>query len=211
MSLSARKLYLPSMFMNAGGLGIPLCTLLFSDEGATYAVLYNMVVSITLFTLGVCLITGINREIFFRLIKLPVIYAYAIGLTLVLFKLQLSPALYYLISKLAIFAIPLLVLTLGYDLGQSKLLYENLKLGIIVSFLRAVLGCISGWLMSEILSLEGTLKKVIILESSMPSALMSYFVARTYKVGEDIAAAAFICSTSFSAVFIPIVVFVILR
>ena len=117
--LRMRGLYLPTMFMNSGNMGLPFALLAFGPEGFDKAVIFFVTVAIMTFSLGVTIAKGRGglREVF----RLPLIYAAIGGLTFSLFGLELPKFILTPVGMLADTAIPLMIINLGVQLRSMTM------------------------------------------------------------------------------------------
>ena len=107
--------------------------------------------------------------------------------------------------------IVLILMSLGVSLTQLKVF--SLKNSIISSIGRVIIGPIIGFLIIKIFNLSGFAAGVLLIQSSMPSAILTYLVAEMYspKKVVDSISSMIVVSTIMSFVTIPIVVYFSLK
>jgi hypothetical protein len=201
-----RGFYMPVMFMNSGNIPFPLALLAFGATGLQVAVLYYIAISLLAYTLGMYIIKGNSglAEIF----KLPLIYATALGLAINFMGLDVSGPVITGLDMLGAATIPLMQLSLGYHLHSTKI--QNLSLSITASAIRILGGFLIALLMVELLGIEGTTRSVILISSSMPSAVITFIMCYKYHVDSELAASIVAVSTLMSICTIPLLLFFIL-
>lgn len=194
--------YLPTMFMNSGNMGLPTVLLTFGEEGLLKAIIYFVTVGFSHFTLGIYLISGEKRlrEVF----SLPLIYAFVSGLLLNMLNINLPHFIAKPLEMLGNASIPLMLLSLGYFLKQIK------KVPIKMAFFAALLRIGGGFLLSlifvSIFNPATLIKKVIILQSCMPSAVINFIFSERYKCNQELVASTIFISTLMSFFTTPIVI-----
>ncbi len=195
-----RGFYLPTMFMNTGNMGFPLALLAFGPDGLTVAVLYYIAVSIMVYSIGIYIAKGRGgyKEIF----KLPLIYASALAIALNLLKIRMPTPFSHTFEILGAATIPLMQLTLGYKLYSTKLSLPAMSLA--GSVIRIGGGFIIAYFITRLFGIGGLTGKIIILSSSMPSAVINFIVSHKYKLDSDLVASTVAMSTVISLITIPI-------
>jgi predicted permease len=192
--------YVPALaFPNAGNMGIPVCLFAFGETGMAYAVVFFGTMSILQFTIGPALAAGTANV--GQLLKAPMIYAVAAALLLRMVGADAPVWLTNTTSLLGACSVPLLLIALGVALSGLK--PGGLGRAIVVSTLRIVLGFGGGLLMAELLELEGLVRDVVLVQSTMPVAVFNYLWALRYNnAPEDVAGAVFV-STALSFLTLP--------
>ncbi len=177
------------LFTNCGYYGFPVILLTYGEKGLLIAVEYVMFFNLMTATLGVFLASEAKlnfKEALSEMLKIPLIYAFAIGLILNITKTSLPCLIDSTLTTLDKAAIPVLLVVLGLELSRidvrayaksvSLLVGERLILGPIVA--------LAALLLFPILS--GLQAKVIVLESAMPTAFNTMLLAkelgRNYKI-----------------------------
>ena len=107
--------------------------------------------------------------------------------------------------------IVLILMSLGISLTQLKVF--SLKNSIIASIGRVILGPIIGFGLISYFDLSGFGAGVILIQSSMPSAILTYLIASIYspkKIVDNISSM-IVVSTLMSLVTVPVTVFIALK
>jgi predicted permease len=197
--------YLPAMFMNSGNMAFPLALFAFGPAGLAAAVIYYTVISILVYSLGIYIAKG--RAGIGEMFRLPLIYAAAAGLFLNFSGLALPSALEATLKMLGDATIPLMLITLGYQLHSARLSHAALSLAACV--IRIGGGFAIAYLIVGFFGIEGTPGRVIILSSAMPSAVINFIISYRYRVHSELVSSAVVLSTLLSIATTPLVIAVI--
>jgi predicted permease len=103
---------------------------------------------------------------------------------------------------LAGITVPLMLLSLGYSLARLKI--TSLRRGVVLSLARIVGGFAIGWLVCGVLGLDGLARGVVVVQSSMPSAVYNYMFAERYGTNAEEVAGLVVLSTLMSLVLLPL-------
>ncbi len=192
--------YLPSLtFSNTGNMGLPLTLFAFGPAGFALSIAYFTIASLANFTLGQAIAArGIT---FAELLRMPLIWAIALAITLALTGLALPAAVSRAVHITGGLTVPLMLLSLGYSLAQLKI--QSLRRGVLFSLARLLGGFTIGWLVATLLGLDGLARGVVVTQSSMPSAVYNYMFAARYETGAEEVAGLVILSTLMSLVLLP--------
>jgi malate permease and related proteins len=196
-----RGLYLPVLFMNAGNMALPLSLLAFGQEGLTRAILFYVTSAFLNYSLGVMIVSREGRlgEVF----RIPLIYSASLGILLGLLRIPVNPTLLRPFEVLGGAAIPLMLLSLGHRLHHTRI--HSLHLAFVGAFLRIVLGFLLALLIVSLFHIQGMTRSVILLSSSMPSAVINFILAQRYERNADVVASVILVSTLFSLLTIPLI------
>ena len=195
--------FLPAaMNGNVGNLGLPLCLFAFGQEGLSLALGFYVVGCIVQFV-GGPLIQG-RQPAWQTLVKTPIVYATLAGLVLVYTDQQLPAALSNTVGLLGGLLIPLMVMALGHALGTFGVARPGIA--TVLSIMRLSLGLLSGLLLAELFSLEGTQRGIVIIETAMPVAVFNYLLASRYDRHPDVVAGSIVISTIFSLLTLPVLI-----
>jgi predicted permease len=204
--LPSIKLTTPLMHPNTGNMGIPLSLLAFGNEGLALAAGFASIVMVSHFTANTAISSG-NYSLK-RIILSPVLLSLIFSLIILFYKIEM-PNFFNSITKiLSGFVIPLVLLSLGISL--SKINIKKLKIGFILGLFKLISGPFIGLLVVYLLKLDGNVAKVVILQASMPAAILTYLIAaQNNSYDQEIGTAVFV-STIGSAFSIPIILFFLL-
>ncbi len=198
-----RGLLLPVIFLNSGNMGLPLNQLAFGNEGLSYAVIIFVSFATLHYSLGIYIVKG--RGGLREFLRLPLIYAAALGLALNLGRVALPVWIVTPVDLIGQIAIPLMILILGYQLRQVHL--RGVWLSGACACLRIGGGLLAGILMVKVLGLSGIPSKVVILMSSLPPAVLNSVLAKKYERNPELVSSAILIGTLMSVVTTPAVLY----
>jgi malate permease and related proteins len=114
----SRGFALPTLFMNAGNMGISLALFAFGQAGMQRAPLMFVMLTFLQYSLGTYILNGRGnwREIF----RVPLIYAAVAGLSVNLSQISLPDLLLQPIIMLGQATIPIMLISLGYRLHEVE-------------------------------------------------------------------------------------------
>jgi len=193
-------LVMTSMFINAGNYGLPLVSFAFGSEALAYAGIFFVTSAITLNTIGV-LIASLGRLDFKKallgLLKVPYLYALAIGLLALYSGWDMPAPLQRTISILADGAIPAMLVLLGIELSRVTW-RDQFKSAAISASIRMIASPLLGLLLAPLFGLNGAARQAGIIQASMPTAVMTTIIASEYDVEPSLVTATVFISTIIS-------------
>ena len=203
------RLLPPLILPNTGNMGMPICLFAYGKLGLAIAAAITSVIVVFHFSLNILLA---SRKFSFKpLINCVPIYALIVSLFFVYFKIP-SPKFLenatFLISYSTIF---LVLMSLGIALSKLKIF--SFSESLIFSLIRIIVGPLIGFVFVKMFNLTGVEAGVMFIQTSMPSAVLTYLIAEMYspkKIVDNIASVV-VLSTFLSFVTIPIVVFLALK
>ncbi len=191
-----RGFYLPTMFMNSGNMAFPLALLAFGAEGLSVAVLYYVSIGLLVYSLGIYIAKG--KGGFSEIFKLPLIYAAVAGIALNLTGTTLPRPLTTTFDMLGAATIPLMQISLGYRLFSARL--SKPWVSLAGSLIRIIGGFAVAYVVVSVFGIGGINRKVILLSSSMPSAVINFVVSHRYSLDSELVASTVAMSTLLSIV-----------
>ena len=199
----------PFVLPNTGNMGLPICLFAYGSDGLGIAAAISSLIILFHFTLGVFLADRkFNFEVIF---KSPPFYTIIISVLLLYYEIQL-PVFIENTSFLLMYAtIFLILMSLGIALTRLKIF--SFSKALISSVGRLILGPIIGLSIIYYYELDGFAAGVLLIQCSMPSAILNYLVGSIYspkKIVDNIASM-IVVSTLLSFITIPIVVFFALK
>ena len=201
---------LPTFILpNTGNMGIPICLFAYGELGMGMAASISSLVVLLHFTLNIFLA---KRAFDFQIIfKSPAFYAIIFTILLLYFEEPIPQFVMNTVMLLAYGMIVMILMSLGVALTQMKVF--SFKDALITSTGRVIIGPIIGFVVVKIFDLTGAAAGVVLLQSSMPSAILCYLIASMYAPKEivDNISSTIVVSTIMSLVTIPIVLFFALK
>ena len=201
---------LPPLTMpNTGNMGLPICLFAYGSQGLGVSAAISALIILCHFTLGVFLA---DRKFSLQVIlKSPPFYAIIIAVFLLYYDYELPGYIENSTFLLMYATIFLILMSLGIALTRLKVFSFNKAL--ISSVARVLIGPLIGFFIIKFFNLEGVAAGVLLIQCSMPSAVLNYLVASIYSPKKivDSVASTIVVSTLMSFITIPIVVFFALK
>ena len=199
----------PFIMPNTGNMGLPICLFAYGSQGLGVAASISALIILSHFTLGVFLADRkFNVNVIF---KNPPFYAIIISVTLLYLNIEIPTFVENTTFLLMYATIFLILMSLGIALTRFKVF--SFKKALVSSIGRVVLGPIVGFVIIRYFNLSGFAAGVLLIQCSMPSAVLNYLIASIYSPKKivDSVASTIVVSTILSFVTIPIVVFFALK
>ena len=201
---------LPPMFLpNTGNMGVPICLFAYGTAGLGVASAIASVIILFHFTIGILLAS--KKFSFDVLVKNGPIYGIIASVIFLYFDLDVPGYLENTTFLLTYTTIFLVLMALGVAL--TRLQVVSWSHAVILGSVRVILGPIIGFLLIKFLDLSGFMAGVLLIQSAMPSAVLTYLVGSMYskKRAVDNIASVIVSSTLMSFITIPIVVYLSLK
>ncbi len=199
----------PYILPNTGNMGLPICLFAYGANGLGVAGAISSLIILFHFTLGVFLASKkFNLEV---ITKSPAFYSVIISIIFLYFKIPVPNFVVNTTMLLTYATIFLILMSLGIALTRLKVF--SFYTSLIGSIARVIIGPIIGYLIILYFNLSGYAAGVLLIQCSMPSAVLNYLVGSMYspkKVVDNIASM-IVVSTLLSFITIPIIVFLSLK
>ena len=199
----------PLIFPNTGNMGLPICMFAYGSKGLGVSASITSLIILCHFTLGVFLA---DRKFNLNVIlKNPPFYAIIFSAIMLFYGIKMPVFVVNTTEWLMYVTIFLILMSLGIALTRLKVF--SLTNALISSFTRMIIGPAIGFLLIFIFDLKGFAAGVLLIQCSMPSAVLNYLVGSIYSPKKivDSIASTIVVSTLISFVTIPIVVYIALR
>ena len=205
-AFSSRGFALPTLFMNAGNMGIPLALFAFGQEGMQRATLLFVIITFLQYSLGIYILNG--RGNWTEIFRLPLIYAAITGLFVNLAQIKIPELLLQPVILLGQATIPIMLISLGYRLHEV----ESLQLGHALggALLRIFGGFAAANIAVNLIGAEGVNRQVLLLYGALPAAVVNFILTEKYRQDPGLAASIVVLSTFVSVFTIPLVFLLIL-
>ncbi len=175
-------LLISTMFMNAGNYGLPLAQFVYGDQGLAYASVYFVSMVMLSYTLGVVIVSMGSMSLpraLLNLVKIPTIYALVLALLLVQTGWQLPLPVDRVIGLLGDAAIPMMLIILGIQLQQVRW-SGSFKPIVLATTIKLVIGPLIAIGINWVYGLQGVAQQAGILQSGMPTAVMTTVLATEF-------------------------------
>ena len=201
---------LPPLFLpNTGNMGVPICLFAYGTAGLGVASAIASVIILFHFTIGIFLAS--KKFSLSILIKNGPVYGIIVAVMFLYFDWDVPGYLENTTFLLTYTTIFLVLMALGVALTRLKVV--SWTHAAILGAVRVILGPLIGFALINFLGLTGFMAGVLLIQSSMPSAVLTYLVGSMYskKRAVDNIASVIVSSTLMSFVTVPIVVFISLK
>lgn len=198
-----------NIFTNTGFIGFPLLSAIYGSEGVIYGTAYNMIFNFFIWSYGVMLYKGneknnsIKKEML-NVLKNPIIISIFIGLFIMIFSIDIPRVLYSSIKLVGDITGPLSMIVVGVILSGVKF-KESMKdwkvyYGVISKLLIVPLFILIFFYLIGEFSL---VTNSIILQVAMPTATLASIFAEKYNKELDFSTILVVLTTLFSVLTIP--------
>jgi predicted permease len=168
--------------INAGNYGLSLNLFAFGEEALAYASLFFVTSAILTYTLGV-VIASMGKASLGKalkgLIRIPTVYAVILALVFIYMNWELPLPLNRSVSLLADASIPCMLVVLGLQLQNNHRTHDWRALSL-ANGMRLLGGAGVGFILAAFFGLKGMAYNAGVLESAMPTAVLSIILATEY-------------------------------
>jgi len=203
------RLLPPLILPNTGNMGMPLCLFAYGNVGLAIATAATAMILVFHFSIGILLAS--RKFSILPLIKCVPIYALIVSLFFVYYNIPAPKFLENATFLIGYSSIFLVLMSLGVALSQLKVF--SFKETLIYSLTRILIGPIVGIGFVKFFNLTGVEAGVMFIQASMPSAVLTFLIAKIYspkKITDSIASTVAL-STFLSFFTLIIVVFIALK
>jgi predicted permease len=173
---------LTSVLMNAGNYGLAVNRFAFGEVALAYASLYFVTSSILTYTVGVIIAslgtTGL-KESLLNLFKIPTVYGLLLAFIFLRLGWQLPAPLNRAVTLLGNATIPTMLLLLGMQFQRISWQGKRVALAV-TSVMRLLVAPALAVGLNAVFHLEGSAWQAGVLESAMPSAVITTVLATEY-------------------------------
>lgn len=192
----------PHMFRNSGNLAIPLFMYTFGDVAKGDAVLLMVISTCLQVTLGLIIISGLNKQGLKTLISMPIIHATVISLAINFSGIHVWQPLIEATTLLGESSIPLMLFSLGSQL--ILLNRSGIKIGLVSTFTSLTSGAITYFIIIHMFDLPVLERQMMVLFTMLPPAVMNYLFAERYKLNGPAVASMVLYGNFLAIVTMPI-------
>lgn len=203
---------LTSGISNNGNMGLPLCLFAFGQPGLSLASLYYVVSSFLTNTFGSVIASAGTlpvRNAVGQIVRVPVLYAALAGLAFNRFAWTLPVGIFRAVDLLASAAVPLMLVLLGVQLRNVTRieplpgLWRSTGVRLLGAPLLALAVCAA-------LGVSGMERNVLILQASMPTAVITSVLATEYDTAPRLVAMVILATTLISMMTLSVILTVML-
>ena len=199
------------MFYNSGNYGLPVIELMF-DQNSFASSIQIMVLTtqnLVSYTLGMLLASKGKvsfKESIKRTIRYPLVYLVIIALLLRRFQIPVWYPVWISIEKIASALVPVALITLGAQLAKIRLASGIFDV-IISSLCRLILGPLIAFGLIKIFHFDVLTAQVLLVSSSMPSAVTTALIAIELNNEPQFASQAVLFSTLISSITVSFIIY----
>ncbi len=197
--------------INAGNYGIPLNRFAFGEAGEQRAVVYYVVSAVVANTLGVYLASrgaASVRQSVINVFKVPLPYAAMLGIIINFAHIELPLPVGRAISLMGQAAVPGMLTLLGLQLARASV-RGRLQPLLLAAGARLVVAPLIAAGLAVALGIGGLTRQVVIVQSGMPSAVMSGVLATEFNSDAEFTSAAILVSTLASLVTLSVLLSIV--
>ena len=180
------RLLPPLILPNTGNMGMPLCLFAYGNLGLAIATAATAMILVFHFSIGILLAS--RKFSILPLIKCVPIYALIVSLFFVYYNISAPKFLENATFLIGYSSIFLVLMSLGVALSHLKVF--SFKETLIYSLTRVIIGPIVGIGFVKFFNLSGVEAGVMFIQASMPSAVLTFLIAKIYspkKITDSIA------------------------
>jgi len=194
----------PIAFMNSGFLGIPLMKLWGGLGAMNLIVIYDQVQTFYIFTVGIMIVTGgMTFSGLREMLKAPLLWSIVLGFIFKYSEISIPDSLLNVFRFGGSGAPVLATFALGCSLKKHEFKGDwHLLAGLLFRF---VLGFSAALIAVYLFGITGTASTVVLVASSLPSAVFSVVLPLRYGVDARYAGSMVIVSSVLSILVIPLV------
>lgn len=193
----AGAFHISVLFGNAVNVGFPVLLLAYGPGALERGIVYAMTAQIVMQSFGVYLAArgraGV-REAVKRTISMPGLHAMALGLLFKVLSVPVPDPLYDPLKLVGDSLVPFLLLVLGMQLAAVDLKGKWTAASTAV-FLRLVVAAAVSVGLARLLGLEGLTRQTMVLENSMPSAILGLALAQEFDAAPELVTKVIFLST----------------
>ncbi|KAA0549889.1 AEC family transporter [Bacillus sp. BGMRC 2118] len=205
-------LILSSVFMNNGNYGVPVALFAFGAPGFDVAIILMVIQSLIMSTVGVYYAAkgSAGRQTGFKgaalaVLKMPVVYGSAFGITLQFSAITIPQTFYQSINLVADAAIPTVMIVLGMQLATITIKNIEIEKTIYSLMIKLVIAPLIAWLIVSQLPVSNLVQSIMIVMAAIPSAANTTLLSLEYDTKPDFVSSVTLLSTIGSIITLPIV------
>jgi predicted permease len=200
--------HMASMFSNTGNYGIPAAELAFGPAGVAIQVVILAMQDLLFFTLGLFVAGGgftRARQALGLALRMPFLYAIFAAVILRAGDWSFPAPLDHAITLLGQGLIPVALLTLGAQLGATRIKTPSREIPIAVT-LRLVGAPLLAFALARAFSLDPILSASLVVAASFPTAVNTALIAIEMRRNEVLSSAMVVATTLLSAVTVTLAI-----
>jgi len=187
---------------NAGNAGLPLVFFAFSEPGLTIGAAFFFMIALVQYTVVPAIVTGDPG--FRKLLREPLIWSVTAVLLFRATDVAVPTVVANTTALLGGLMIPVMLILLGGALARLKV--RDFGTSVLLAGVRLVVGVATGFIMVILFQLDGIEAGAIFLLCAMPSALVTFVIAKHYDRSPERVAGVVVGSTVLNFACLPILI-----
>jgi hypothetical protein len=189
---------LVTLFVNAGNYGLSVNLLAFGETGLARAIVYFVVSSLLMNTIGVYLASrgqATASEALLNVFKVPIVYAVLLAVLVNLINVDVTGSpVFKAVEMVGQGAVPLMILLLGMQLARTSLA-KGMRTAGLAAFVKLAVAPILALPLAHLLNLTGPTLQACVVEASMPTAVTTAVLAIEFDACPEFVTSAIFLST----------------
>lgn len=205
-------LSLTTAFMNIGNYGLPLTFFAFGNAALNVSVLIFVLFNIPLGSLAIVLAQGRKAPLLDALgnaARIPIFHAVLLAFACKVLELRVPDFILRPTELLGQAAVPLMLVLLGMQLARTRLTTARPGFISLICGIRLVLAPLIAWGLTSVLGIEGLPRKVLILQTSTPSAVLPLLYSLRFNNRPELVAGAILATTLLSAISLTVILYLL--
>jgi malate permease and related proteins len=207
--LERSSVILSSFCLNGGNFGLSIANFAFGEAVLARAVVVYIGNTALNYTLGVFVASSgrqAPRNALLTILRVPAFYATVLAFLLRGFNIELPPMVFRSVTVLKDAAIPAMLILLGLQLSQS-IPVNRWRLVSTGVALKLLIGPLLGIGLAVIFHLQGAAAIAFILQTGMPTAVITLVLAKQYQLDETLSLNLIVASTLLSPFTLSVMIF----
>ena len=184
----AGAFHISVLFTNAVNVGFPVLLLAYGPASLERGIVYAMTAQVVMQSLGVYLAARGRtdlRSALRRMGSMPGFYAMIAGILVKVFSVPIPAPIFDPLKLIGDSLVPFLLIVLGMQLAAVDL-RGSWTAASAAAFLRLVVAAALSFALARGLGLRGVARQAMILENSMPSAILGVALAQEYDTAPEL-------------------------
>ena len=206
---STRAFALTTSMMNIGNFGLPLVFFAYGDVALDISIVVFILFNIPLSTLAIVIAQGQGvkwHQAVRNTLKIPIFYGVALALFCKFLDWQPPEFILRATELLGQAAIPLMLVLLGMQLSRSKIT-QGWGFFSLATSIRLLVGPLIAIALVALLELDGLARKIVILQTSTPSAVLPLLYCLRFGTRPDLVSGTILTSTLCSALTLTVLLY----
>jgi len=202
------SLMLASSMINIGNFGLPLIYFTFGMNLSVHSVLYFVAFSVPLTTVAIYIsskekqVAGILKDI----ARIPLFHAMLLAMVFSQFSIPIPQMVGKSLGLAGQAAIPLLIFILGLQLAKIRITAGHVRFIVPAVVIRLVVSPVIAYLIVKTIGMSGMEKKIAMIQTSSPAALLPLMYAIRFNRSPDLLAAMILVTALLSGVSLTVLI-----